>query len=192
MADTNSGLEFDPGFGPYVLAFRGTVDYLYADINRFKNFSQRKTKFMQYHKKILEVFYNNIGFYTGCLMWAAYIKAQPEQKILSNGCYGAKYVEQENIIDTQYMLKFIELFPKDMNYFLKQEFKFELEIEKLVKVYEEFLKLNEGFTKTKLNSDVIVPTSVKINDISEYKKVIYESIEKKDLSILKTEIKNIL
>ena len=35
------GLEFDPGFAPYILAFRGTTEYLYADINRFKNFSQR-------------------------------------------------------------------------------------------------------------------------------------------------------
>ena len=31
-----SGLEFDPGFAPFILAFRGTVEYLYMDINRFK------------------------------------------------------------------------------------------------------------------------------------------------------------
>ena len=37
------GLEFDPGFAPYILAFRRTTEYLYADINRFKNFSQRKS-----------------------------------------------------------------------------------------------------------------------------------------------------
>ena len=41
------GLEFDPGFAPYILAFRGTVEYLYMDINRFKNLSQRKMKFRQ-------------------------------------------------------------------------------------------------------------------------------------------------
>ena len=35
------GLEFDPGFAPYILTFQGTVDYLYMDINRFKNFSQK-------------------------------------------------------------------------------------------------------------------------------------------------------
>ena len=56
---TAKGLEFDPGFAPHILAFRGTVEILYSDINRFKNFSQKKLKFMQYHKKILDVFYNN-------------------------------------------------------------------------------------------------------------------------------------
>ena len=35
-----AGLEFDPGFAPFILAFRGTVEYLYMDINRFKNLSQ--------------------------------------------------------------------------------------------------------------------------------------------------------
>ena len=63
MSEKYEGIEFDPGFAPYILAFEGTVQYLYTDINRYKNLSQKKVKFMQYYKKILEVFYNNIGFY---------------------------------------------------------------------------------------------------------------------------------
>ena len=38
MSTELKGLEFDPGFAPYILAFCETVDYLYNDINRFKNF----------------------------------------------------------------------------------------------------------------------------------------------------------
>ena len=116
------GLEFDPGFGPYILAFRGTVEYLYTDINRFKNLSQRKMKFKQYHKKFIEIFNNNLGFYIGCLMWAAYIKTQPEQDILNNHCLGQKYNEEANISDTEFMIKFLELFPKDMKYFLSENY----------------------------------------------------------------------
>ena len=33
MTATRQGLEFDPGFVPYILAFQGTVQYLYMDIN---------------------------------------------------------------------------------------------------------------------------------------------------------------
>ena len=51
-----AGLEFDPGFAPFILAFRGTVEYLYMDINRFKNLSQRKMKFKQYYKKFIALF----------------------------------------------------------------------------------------------------------------------------------------
>ena len=44
MTATKNGLAFDPGFSPYVLAFQGTVQYLYTDINRFKNLSQKKSQ----------------------------------------------------------------------------------------------------------------------------------------------------
>ena len=192
MADNKKGLAFDPGFAPYILAFQGTVDYLYTDINRFKNFSQKKIKFLQYHKKILEVFYNNIGFCVGCLMWAVYLKTQPEQEILSNPCLGGKYIEEENISDTRFMLNFAELFPKDMKYYLGQSFEFAPQIIQLIKTYEEFLILNKGFTETKLNSDIVLPASVKTNEVDLFKTLIEESINKRDLALLKEYINKIL
>lgn len=108
MTQVKEGLQFDPGFGPYILAFRGMVEYLYTDINRFKNLSQKKLKFRQYYKKILLGFDNNMGFYAGCLMWAAYIKTQPQQEIIGNHCLGQTYNEEENISETQFMLWFTE------------------------------------------------------------------------------------
>ena len=33
MTSTINGIAFDPGFAPYILAFNGTVDYLYMDMN---------------------------------------------------------------------------------------------------------------------------------------------------------------
>ena len=136
------GLEFDPGFAPYILAFRGTVEYLYADINRFKNFSQRKMKFRQYYKKFFELFYNNLGFYTGCLMWAAYIKTQPEQPILNNNCLGQEYDEESNISETEFMIKFLELLPKDMKYFLGENYEIDKSDMKILEMYKDFLIIN--------------------------------------------------
>lgn len=192
MTAVKNGLAFDPGFAPYILAFEGTVQYLYTDINRFKNLSQKKVKFMQYHKKILDIFYNNIGFYTGCLMWAAYLKSQPEAEITSNPCLGEKYNEEENTSDTQYMLKFAELFPKDMKYFMGKDFSFEPEIINLIKIYEEFLVLNKGFTETKLNTDLVLPKALKAEKAEKYKKLIDTSISNGDLGSLKEHITNIL
>ena len=125
MTTTVKGIEFDPGFAPYILAFQGTVEYLYSDINRFKNFSQKKMKFMQYYKKVLQILDNNLGFYVGCLMWAAYIKTQPQQEILSNHCYGKEYHDEIRDAEVSFMLQFVELFPKDMKYFLAQDYSFD-------------------------------------------------------------------
>ena len=135
-----SGLEFDPGFAPFILAFRGTVEYLYMDISRFKNLSQKKMKFRQYYKKMLDMFNNNLGFYVGCLMWAAYIKTQPEQEILNNNCLGQEYNEEENISDTEFMIKFLELLPKDVKYFLGQNYEINQADMKILELYKEFLE----------------------------------------------------
>ena len=178
------GLEFDPGFAPHLLAFGDSVEYLYMDINRFKNFSQKKVKFMQYHKKMVELFNNNLGFYVGCLMWAAYIKTQPKQKILSNHCFGQSYDEEKNIAETKFMLQFTELFPKDMKYFLSKTFSFDESIANLIKVYEEFLILNKGFVESEYNTDIVLPTSVKTKQAETYKDKINSVLESKDLSKL--------
>ena len=184
MTTTLKGLEFDPGFGPYILAFRDTTEYLYMDINRFKNLSQKKMKFMQYHKKIVEMLNNNLGFYVGCLMWAAYIKTQPEQEILSNHCFGAEYNEDANISDTRFIAGFVELFPKDMKYFLGQNYSFDENVSKLIKTYEEFLIINKGFVESKYNTDIQLPSNIKINNAEEFKSQIDKVLETKDLSKL--------
>ena len=181
---TNAGLEFDPGFGPFILAFRGTVEYLYMDINRFKNLSQKKMKFRQYYKKMLDMFNNNLGFYVGCLMWAAYIKTQPEQEILNNNCLGQEYNEEENISDTEFMIKFLELLPKDVKYFLGQNYEINQSDMKILELYKEFLILNKGFVNSKNNTDIVLPNGVKTEGAEGFKDKIMEVIKSEDLSKL--------
>lgn len=180
----SDGLEFDPGFAPYILAFRGTIEYLYADINRFKNFSQKKLKFRQYYKKFMELFYNNLGFYVGCLMWAAYIKTQPEQAILNNNCFGQEYNEAENVFDTDFMIKFLELFPKDVKYFLGETYTTNDSDLKILNLYREFLIINRGFVDSKTNSDILLPDGMKIDRADTFKDKIDEAIKNQDLSLL--------
>ena len=191
MPEILSGLEFDPGFGPFILSFRGTVEYLYMDINRFKNLSQKKMKFRQYYKRFLEMFYNNLGFYIGCLMWAAYIKTQPEQEILNNPCFGGEYNDEENTADTDFMIKFLELFPKDMKYFLGIDYKINEDDMKILKLYREFLVLNKGFVNSKTNVDIVLPDGIKTENAENFKNIIDEVIKSEDLSKL-VEYRNLI
>ncbi len=175
-------LEFDPGFAPFILAFRGAVEYLYLDINKFKNLSQRKMKFRQYHKKFLDLFYNNLGFYVGCLMWAAYIKTQPEQEILNNPCLGGVYSEDENTSDVDFMIRFLELFPKDMKYFLGENYEINPQDMEILEMYKEFLTINKGFVNSKTNSDILLPQGMKTDNAESFKDKIEEIIKGEDLS----------
>lgn len=178
------GLEFDPGFAPYVLAFQGTVEYLYLDINRFKNLSQKKIKFRQYYKKILEIYKNNLGFYIGCLLWALYLKSQDTQKIINNPCFGQKYDEENNTSEVDFLLKFIELFPKDMKYFLNEQFEFDKNEIFIIEQYKNFLAENKGFVETKTNDDIKIPSDIKKDADKSFKNIIDEAIKQENLSLL--------
>ena len=191
MTTELKGLEFDPGFAPYTLAFRGSIEYLYMDINRFKNLSQKKMKFRQYYKKFLELFYNNLSFYIGCLMWAAYIKTQPEQKILNNYCYGREYDEEENVYDINFAIKFIELLPKDVNYFLGEKYEIDETDLKILKMYKEFLIINKGFINSEKNTDILLPQNLNTNGAENFKEKIDSALKNENLSEL-LEYKNII
>ena len=184
MTTTQKGLEFDPGFAPYILAFQGTVEYLYMDINKFKNLSQKKMKFKQYYNKILDIFHNNLGFYVGCLLWASYIKTQPEQEILNNHCLGQIYNEEANLMEIEFTIKFLALFPKDMKYFLGMDFEFPEVFAKILDLYKEFLVINKGFVNSKKNTDILLPSQMKSNNAEGYKTLIEEVLSQKDLSKL--------
>ena len=152
------GLEFDPGFAPYIMAFRGTVEYLYMDINRFKNLSQRKMKFRQYYKKFLELFNNN--------------------------CLDGEYNEEENVSDVDFMIKFLELLPKDMKYFLGMNYEINPEDLKILEMYKEFLTINKGFVNSKKNTDILLPSGMKTDGADSFKDKIDEVLKTEDLSKL--------
>ena len=52
---TKETVKFDPGWGCHVLVYSGSVEYLYRDINKFKNTSQKSFKFKLYFPKILQL-----------------------------------------------------------------------------------------------------------------------------------------
>ena len=184
MVKTAESLKFDPGFAPHILAFEGTISYLYTDINRFKNLSQKQMKFKMYYKKMLQLLNNNLGFYIGCLMWAVYLKSQPQAEISGNHCFGKNFTEEDNKADTQFALNFVNLFPRDMKYFAGQDYSFDESVTKILETYEEFSVINKGFVETKYNTDIVLPENLKTENVDKFKKIIENAIQSKDLSRL--------
>ena len=82
------------------------------------------------------------------------------------------------------MLKFTELFSRDMKYFLGQNYSFDENIIKLLKIYEEFLVINKGFVSSEFNTDIELPTSVKTENAENFKSQIEEVLKTEDLSKL--------
>ena len=54
----------------------------------------------------------------------------------------------------------------------------------IIKIYEEFLVLNKGFTESKYNTDIVLPSAVKTENAKSYKEIIENVLKTEDLSNL--------
>lgn len=171
MTVLDKTVKFDPGWGRHVLVYSGTVEYLYQDINKFKNLSQRSFKFKQYFPKIVTVLENNIGFYLGCLLWAVYLKNSGEAEFSGNHCLGREYNKENPDLEIDYIITSLDKLKNDYKYYTGKSTDFP-EVYKLILItYNEFEVINKGFTETKNISDLKLPANLKIPSNEDLSKI---------------------
>ena len=152
---------FDPGYGKHLVSLVFSLEDMYADINKFKNLGQKKFYFKQYYPGMIKLLKQNTAFYLGCLLWAVYLRTQPEGDIIGNHCLGKEYDEGTSLVELNFLISFMKTFSKDTKYFLNTEFKHSESDMEILEVYKDFAKLNQGFVNTKKNTDLIFPDAIK-------------------------------
>lgn len=155
------GVQFDPGFVQHITAFVPNIEYIYAGLDRFKNFNQKKAQFRMYYPKIQALLKNYLGFYLGCILWAVYIKNLGNKPILNNLCYGGEYLEKDTLSEVEFIEEYIEQLKKDVKYYIGQNFSIDTESLNILSAYREFLQANKGFVETKTTDDINLPKSLK-------------------------------
>ena len=158
---------FDPGYGRHLVSLIFSLEDMYGDINKFKNLNQKKFYFRQYYPGMIKLLNQNIAFYMGCLLWAVYLKNQPEGEVINNHCLGKEYNEDSSLVELLFLMKFMRTFSKDTKYYMGQDFKYSESDMEMLEIYKEFAQMNEGFVKTEKNTDLKLPTSVKTPSESE-------------------------
>lgn len=159
--DFKDGAQFDPGFIQHISAFVPNIEYAYSSLNRFRNFGMKKQQFKMLLPKIEQLLDNYLGFYTGCLLWAGYIKNLDNLQILGNLAFDCEYDENETLEEVNFIIDYIEQLKKDVKYYTGKDFEIEENKIKILNAYREFLKLNKGFTKTEKTDDIVMPASLK-------------------------------
>lgn len=157
----DNGAQFDPGFVQHMSAFVPNIEYIYAGLNRLKNFTLKKNQFKMYYPKIQSLLKNYLGFYLGCILWAAYISQLDEKPILNNLCFGGEYSEKETLSEVDFILDYIEQLKKDVKYYTGQDFTIDENSINILNAYREFLIANKGFVKTKTTKDIKLPANLK-------------------------------
>lgn len=178
---------FDPGYGRHLVSLVFSLEDMYNDINKFKNLNQKKFYFKQYYPGMLKLLKQNTEFYLGCLLWAVYLKSLPEGEIVGNHCLGKEYDEDSSLVELLFLMNFMLTFSKDTKYFLGQDFKYSEEDMKMLEVYREFARMNEGFVKTEKNTDLMLPKSLKTpskEDLTKIKDTIDKVTSTGDFNLL--------
>lgn len=179
------GIKFDPGYAQYTTILSISIESIYGMISRFKNHGQRKMQFKMYYPKIKKIVDNNVAFCLGCLLWAVYIKGLGNEEILNNPCLGDTYNEAEAIEEIDFSEKYFEQLKKDVKYYLGEDYSFDERYLTILKVYREFLTINEGFVNTKTTEDLKLPTSLKQpQDMNAVKNKIDEVVKTGNLTDL--------
>lgn len=157
----DNGAQFDPGFVQHMSAFVPNIEYVYAGLNRLKNFTLKKNQFKMYYPKIQSLLKNYLGFYLGCILWATYISQLDEKPVLNNLCFGGEYSEKETLSEVDFIMDYIEQLKKDVKYYTGQDFTIDENSINILNAYREFLIVNKGFVETKTTKDIKLPTNLK-------------------------------
>lgn len=157
----DNGAQFDPGFVQHMSAFVPNIEYVYAGLNRLKNFTLKKNQFKMYYPKIQSLLKNYLGFYLGCILWATYISHLDEKPILNNLCFGGEYSEKETLSEVDFIKDYIEQLKKDVKYYTGQDFTIDEKSINILNAYREFLIANKGFVETKTTKDIKLPANLK-------------------------------
>ena len=164
----NEGIDFDPGFTPHLSLISREIESFYHVIMSYPKFPQKRQQFKAYSPKLWKMIERNVGFYAACILWAEIAKNHPEKLILNNLCYGADYIEADNIAEVVFVREYLEQYKKDVKYYNGQEVEIPQIYATILDDYEEFIKQNEGFVKVSKADDLKVPATIKpITEVQE-------------------------
>jgi len=162
---------FDPGYAKYLTSFIYNIEYMYAEVNKFKNLGQKKFKFKSFYPQILTLIEQNVAFYLGCMLWATYVSSQKGAEIVGNQCLGNEYDENVELQEINYISEFVKYLGKDTKYYLNIDYKLSDEYAQIIEVYKEFARFNRGFVDSKVADDIKLPPTLKTPKASDIEKI---------------------
>ena len=143
---------FDPGFSKILISgFIYNIEILYYNLNKIKNFGQKKTQFILTFQKGKGLFDVYLGFYLGCMLWGACLKSMENEKIEGNPFLGGTYEKERSLEEINYMKAFVKSFDRDSKYYLGKPFKETME---MVLAKTGFEKEKVAFVGDRIYTDV--------------------------------------
>jgi len=188
MFNFENGVEFDPGFSPYVICFSELATSFEAMIVELKTPHQKKFKFQMLAPQLKKAFENVVAFYQGCLLWATYISRtfkDNSKNILNNSFYGRNIDNSDFLYEVNFLIDYFDKFDRDCKYFLGKTLDIPQKWREIAAIYKKFLEINNNFVNTATTADIKLPEEIPEDiDLEQTLKVIETSIQNQALETL--------
>ena len=180
-----NGVPFDPGFIQHISGIVQNINYVYTELDKYKNFGQKKNQFKMIFPSLEKLINNYLGFYAWCVLWAEVIKGM-DKPVTGNFCFGGEYKEDETLQEVRFLREYLKAFPKEVKYYIGKDYQINDKDFEILDIYENFLKENQGFIKVEKTSDLLVSKDLKFKaNNDEIMKKIEDVIETGKLFELK-------
>lgn len=156
-----NGAPFDPGFIQHISAILPNIEYTYSNLDKYRNFGQKKNQFKMMFPRLEALINKYIGFYSGCILWAEVLKTMENKPITGNYCCGGEYDEDETLQEVRYLREYLKIVPQDVKYYIGKDYTVNPEFFEVLDKYEKFLEVNKGFINIEKTDDIIIPDCVK-------------------------------
>ncbi|GBF23022.1 hypothetical protein tpqmel_0426 [Candidatus Gastranaerophilus sp. (ex Termes propinquus)] len=183
-------LPFDPGYSDCIEHIGKTFDELHGALVSIHNPKQKRARFAALYPRIVKTVEENVAFYLGCLLWAAYLKNKPGVEIEGNTCLSPEYDRENSLYEINALIDYVSVgLNRDSKYYLNKTYEPSPLCIRILEVYKDFLDKNEGLHKTKSTDDILLPKSIEALGTQELEgifKDIKAAIAAKDiLSLMK-------
>jgi hypothetical protein len=185
MTKNSNEILFDPGYSRCTAHIGKAFEELSQLLQSSKTLAQKKVHFKALFGRTVAAVEANVAFYLGCMLWAINLTTHKNTKIAQNPCLDDVTSKEASLHEIDALIHYIETgLNRDSKYYLGQSYTPNPAHIRILRVYREFLELNNGFCATRTTDDIILPKSLKVpkdEDLKEIVETIYDAIEKNNI-----------
>jgi len=166
----------------------GQVGCTYYMFSAIRDLKLKRINFPNVYRKIESFLKENVAFYLGCMLWAAYISGCKNCQIEGNMLLGENATEEEYTSEINFLIGFLEKdLPRDCKYYLNKPYHPDEKYLTILKAYKEFLIINKGFVECENTDKILLPQNFKPQDektLEQINNIIQKAIENRNITEL--------
>ena len=182
-------VPFDPGYSELTQDLWSIAYTVEEDLQSMSQLPRKTRYYNACFPRLYKALLNTIAFYKGCMAWAFYIINKcPDEVITGNPFLNMSEEKKSDYAPCDgidFLIEYLAKFESDVKYYRVKNAQIPQNTKDVLKIYREFIAINEGFINTGKVSDLKTVDNMNFSiPLEEIKMIIDKAISEKNLSLL--------